>query len=291
MSISTIQSTIDRYRREINDFSLKIADKRKRKVDAETKASKAVADARKTKSASTLKSKMAEADRHSKEALKFEKEIADLEKKKGSKEKQLHEEEKKLLKAQADDEKKRTKERERIDAAHNSKISAITRTVNEVKMEQARLSQIYPLLSVSPEEAYDVFISHASEDKVPFVDSLVDALSQRGVKVWYDRKVLTWGKSIRQNIDLGLRKSKFAIIVLSEFYIQKYWTQKEFNALFSLGAQLGEFLLPIWHNITPERAKEFSPMLSDSIALISSDYTIEEIADMFVEKLNYENNG
>ena len=90
MSISSIQSTIDRYRREINDFSLKIADKRKRKVDAETKASKAVADARKTKSASTLKSKMAEADRHSKEALKFEKEIADLEKKKGSKEKQLH---------------------------------------------------------------------------------------------------------------------------------------------------------------------------------------------------------
>jgi len=291
MSISSIQSTIDRYRREINDFSIKIADKRKRKVDAETKASKAVADARKTKSASTLKSKMAEADRHSKEALKFEKDIADLERKKGAKEKQLHEEEKKLLKAQADDEKKRTKERESIDAAHNSKISAITRTVNEVKMEQARLSQIYPLLSVSPEEAYDVFISHASEDKVPFVDSLVEALSQRGVKVWYDRKVLTWGKSIRQNIDLGLRQSKFAIIVLSEFYIQKYWTQKEFNALFSLGSQLGDFLLPIWHNITPERAKEFSPMLSDAIALISSDHTIEEIADMFVEKLNYENNG
>lgn len=32
-------------------------------------------------------------------------------------------------------------------------------------------------------------------------------------------------------------------------------------------------------------------MLSDAIALISSNYTIEEIADMFVEKLNYENNG
>lgn len=153
------------------------------------------------------------------------------------------------------------------------------------------MRQIYPLLNVSSEDAYDVFISHASEDKVPFVDSLVEALLQRGVKVWYDRKILTWGRSIRQNIDLGLRQSKFAIIVLSEFYIQKYWTQKEFNALFSLGSQLGEFLLPIWHNITPERAKEFSPMLSDAIALISSNYTIEEIADMFVEKLNYENNG
>lgn len=289
MSISSIQSNIDRYRCEINDFSIKIAEKRKRKVDADTKASKAVADARKTKSASTLKSKMSEADRHSKEALKYEKEIADLEKKRSAKEKQLHEEEKKLLKAQAEDEKKRTKERELIDAVYNSKISDITRTVNEVKMEQARLSQIYPLLSVSPEEAYDVFISHASEDKVPFVDNLVAALTERDVKVWYDRNVLTWGKSIRRNIDLGLQHSKFAIVVLSEFYIKKYWTQKEFNALFALGSKYEDFILPIWHNISPEMALSFSPMLSDSIAINSSEFSEEEIANQFVDILNYSN--
>ena len=55
--------------------------------------------------------------------------------------------------------------------------------------------------------------------------------------------------------------------------------------------ELGDFILPIWHNITPERANEFSPMLSDAIALKSSDYTQAEIADLFVEKLNYDNNG
>lgn len=291
MSISSIQSTIQRYRKEINDLSTKIADKRKRASEAEGKANKAVVDARKSKSASTVRSKISESERYSKEATKYHKEMADLEKKRAEKEKLLLAEEKKLVKEQEAEDRKRQKAQQKLTDANERNMRSLAQTVKSVQIEQSKIKQIYPLLNVSSDEAYDVFISHASEDKVPFVDRLVEALLQRGVKVWYDRKVLTWGKSIRQNIDLGLRQSKFAIIVLSEFYIKKYWTQKEFNALFSLGSQLGEFLLPIWHNIRPERAKEFSPMLSDAIALISSDYTVEEIADMFVEKLNYENNG
>lgn len=291
MSISSIQSTIQRYRKEINDLLTKIAGKRKRASEAEAKANKAVSDARKSKSASTVRSKITESERYAKDAAKYQKEIADLEKKRAEKEKLLLAEEKKLIKEQEAEDKKRQKAQQQVADANERKIKSLTQTVKSVQIEQSKMRQIYPLLSVSSEEAYDVFISHASEDKEPFVDSLVEALVDRGVKVWYDRKILTWGRSIRQNIDLGLRQSKFAIIVLSEFYIQKYWTQKEFNALFSLGSQLGEFLLPIWHNITPERAKEFSPMLSDAMALVSSNYTVQEIADMFVEKLNYENNG
>ena len=291
MSISSRQSTIKRYRKEINYLSTKIADKRKHTSEAEAKANKAVSDARKSKFLSTVRSKIAESERYAKEATKYQKEMADLERKRAEKEKLLLTEEKKLIKEQESEEKKRQKAQQKVADVNERKMKSLTQTVKSVQIEQSKMRQIYPLLKVSSEEAYDVFISYASEDKVPFVDSLVEVLLQRGVKVWYDRKILTWGRSIRQNIDLGLRQSKFAIIVLSEFYIQKYWTQKEFNALFSLGSQLGEFLLPIWHNITPERAKEFSPMLSDAIALISSNYTIEEIADMFVEKLNYVNNG
>lgn len=291
MSVSSIQSTIERYRKEINDLSTKIADKRKRVAEAQAKADKAYADARKTKSSSTMRSKLSESERYSKESNKYMKDMADLEKKRAAKEKQLNAEEKKLIKAQADEDKKRTQAQNKISAANERKMKSLTQTVRSVQIEQSRLKEIYPLLSVPSDEAYDVFISHASEDKIPFVDTLVEELLQRDVKVWYDRHVLTWGRSIRQNIDAGLRQSKFAIVVLSEHYIQKYWTQKEFNALFSLGSKLGDFILPIWHNISPERANEFSPMLSDSIALKSSDHTIAEIADMFVEKLNFDNNG
>lgn len=291
MSVSSIQSTIERYRKEINDLSTKIADKRKRSADAQAKADKAYADARRTKSSSTMRSKLSESERYSKEANKYLKDTADLEKKRAAQEKQRIAEEKKLIRTQTDENKKRTQVQNKISAANERKMKSLTQTVRSVQIEQSRLKEIYPLLRVPSEEAYDVFISHASEDKIPFVDTLVEELLQRGVKVWYDRHVLTWGRSIRQNIYAGLRQSKFAIVVLSEHYIQKYWTQKEFNALFSLGSKLGDFILPIWHNITPERANEFSPMLSDSFALKSSDFTIAEIADMFVEKLNYDNNG
>ncbi len=291
MSISTIQSTIERYRKEINDLSTKIADKRKRATDAQVKSDKAAIDARKSKSSSTIRSKISESERYSKETQRHLSDMADLEKKRAAKDKLLIAEEKKLIKAQTDEEKKRIKVQQKISDANERKMRLLTQTVRSVQLEQSKLKELYPLLSVPSDEAYDVFISHATEDKIPFVDSLVQELLQRDVKVWYDRHVLTWGRSIRQNIDAGLRQSKFAIVVLSEHYIQKYWTKKEFNALFSLGSQLGDYILPIWHNITPERAKEFSPMLSDSIALISSDYTIAQIADMFVEKLNYDNNG
>lgn len=290
MSITSIQSTIERYRKEISDLSTKIADKRKRATNSQAKADKAYADARKSKSASTVRSKLSESERYSKEANTHLKQVSDFEKKRASTEKLLNAEEKKLAKVQADEEKKRIRAQQKITDANERKMQSLSKTVQSVQIEQSKLKELYPLLSVASEDAYDVFISHASEDKEPFVDNLVAELSQRGVKVWYDRQVLTWGRSIRQNIDYGLRQSKFAIIVLSEHYIQKFWTQKEFNALFNLGSQIGDFILPIWHNITPERAKEFSPMLSDSIALISSEHTVAEIADMFIEKLNYNNN-
>lgn len=291
MSVSSIQTIINRYRREMNDLSAKIADKRKRHIDAEIKKNKAIAAAQKATSASIIRVKNAESERYSKEADKYAHEIADLEKKRVAKEKSLLMEEQRLIKAQNDEAQKRLIEQQKIAIDNDKKMKSLIQTVEKVQLAQDRLTKLYPLLTVSSEEAYDVFISHASEDKENFVDGLVEELLKRDVKVWYDRKVLTWGKSIRQNIDLGLRQSKFAIVVLSEHYICKYWTQKEFNALFNLGSQLGEYILPIWHNISTEKAKEFSPMLSDTIAIVSSDYTLSEIADLFVEKLNYDNNG
>lgn len=291
MSISTIQTTIARYKREMADLSIKIADKRKRIFDNESKANKAYSDAQKSKNSSTINSKLREYERYQKETSRYSKELADLEKKRASKEKQLHLEETKLVQAQKLEDRKREREQQRMAEVNELRFDEIMKTVQEVQLEHSKLKELYPLLTVSSEEAYDVFISHASEDKESFVNLLVEELQKRGVKVWFDRKDITWGRSIRQSIDEGLKKSKFAIVVLSEFYIKKYWTNKEFNALFSLGSTLGEFILPIWYNITPEKAQEFSPMLSDTMALKSSEYTIENIADLFVEKLNYDNNG
>ena len=51
---------------------------------------------------------------------------------------------------------------------------------------------------------WDVFISHASEDKDDFVRPLAEGLEQRGLRVWFDESTLKVGDSLREAIDHGL---------------------------------------------------------------------------------------
>jgi hypothetical protein len=95
---------------------------------------------------------------------------------------------------------------------------------------------------------YDVFICHASEDKIPFVDDLARKLRDENVEVWYDDFVLSIGDSIRRSIDKGLRHSRFGIVVLSQSFFAKNWPQYELDALVELEmAGNDKVILPIWH--------------------------------------------
>lgn len=71
------------------------------------------------------------------------------------------------------------------------------------------------------EEDYDVFVSHAWEDKEDFADEFVQSLCDYEIKVWYDTTQMKWGDSMRAKIDSGLKKSKFGVVVLSPDYIKE----------------------------------------------------------------------
>lgn len=49
-------------------------------------------------------------------------------------------------------------------------------------------------------QKWDVFISHASEDKESFVRPLAAALQERGFAVWFDESTLKLGDSLRRSI-------------------------------------------------------------------------------------------
>ena len=125
---------------------------------------------------------------------------------------------------------------------------------------------------------YDVFISHASEDKETFVKPFVNELKKLGVAVWYDNDAIQWGDSIRKKIDEGLRNSKFGIVVISNDFIRKYWTNHELDGLFNLEESGVSRILPIWHNITKAEVIKFSPSLGAKMALSTAVMTPEEIA-------------
>jgi hypothetical protein len=131
------------------------------------------------------------------------------------------------------------------------------------------------------DEEYDVFISHASEDKESFADELCQELQNIGFKVWYDALRIEWGDSLRSKIDNGLAKSRFGIVVISPNYIAdgKYWTKAELDALFQLESINGKTILPIWHNISEKQVQNFSPILAGKLALSTAIMTPAEIAN------------
>ena len=55
---------------------------------------------------------------------------------------------------------------------------------------------------------WDLFISHATEDKVAIARPLAMRLQDEGVSVWYDDFSLILGDSLRESIDHGLLESR-----------------------------------------------------------------------------------
>ena len=133
---------------------------------------------------------------------------------------------------------------------------------------------------------YDVFISHASEDKDSVVRPLAQALVAKGLKVWYDEFELKIGDSLRRKIDSGLAKSKFGIVVLSQSFIKKGWTNYELDGIISKANTGEQVLLPIWHGITKQEVLDYSPSLADKVARNTASYTVEEIAEEIAELIN-----
>jgi hypothetical protein len=120
-------------------------------------------------------------------------------------------------------------------------------------------------------DEWDVFISHATEDKHEIARPLADALKNRGVRVWYDDFALTLGDSLRQSIDRGLAKSLFGVVILSHHFFEKHWPQQELNGLANREVEGEKVILPVWHNVNAEGVRHSSPTLADRKAVSTSE--------------------
>jgi formylglycine-generating enzyme required for sulfatase activity len=116
---------------------------------------------------------------------------------------------------------------------------------------------------------WDVFISHAWEDKEGIAGPLAEALRRKGLRVWYDEFTLTLGDSLRRSIDRGLVQSRYGVVILSPNFFAKEWPQKELDGLAAREVSGEKVILPVWHNITAEQIREYSPTLADRVAVLS----------------------
>lgn len=146
----------------------------------------------------------------------------------------------------------------RVDAPNQTPQAPITRPAETVRNAS------------SAGKKWNVFISHATEDKEAIAKPLADALVSAGLEVWYDEYALTVGDSLRQKIDEGLAKSEFGIVILSEAFFSKHWPQQELNGLAARENGGGKVILPVWHNISRNDVLAYSPPLADKLGVPTS---------------------
>jgi hypothetical protein len=121
---------------------------------------------------------------------------------------------------------------------------------------------------------YDVFISHATEDKEECVRPLADELKKQGRRVWYDELSLELGDNLKKNINDGLLKSRYGIIVISTNFLRKIaensseqkkddkektqkWIKDELKVLINKEKQGRKVIIPIWHKVGEEDISKY----------------------------------
>lgn len=136
---------------------------------------------------------------------------------------------------------------------------------------------------LSDNREFDVFISHASEDKVEVARPLAEALQVGGLRIWYDEFELKIGDSLRRKIDKGLASSRFGVVVLSKSFFAKGWPNYELDGLVTRAVGGEQVILPIWHDITKQELIRYSPSLADKLARSTGTHTVEEIASEIID--------
>jgi len=97
---------------------------------------------------------------------------------------------------------------------------------------------------------YDVAISFAGENR-QIADQITKALREKGINVFYDEleeeKVRLWGKNLRDEfIKIYGGQARYVIILISQYYPIKNWTNFEFDVAKDEARQRkSEYILPV----------------------------------------------
>lgn len=133
---------------------------------------------------------------------------------------------------------------------------------------------------------YDVFISHASKDKLAAVNDIKNEIHALGVNVWYDADRIEWGDSLSAVIDNGLQRCEFGIIVISRSYFNSKWCNRELKTLVDRNFDNGrKVILPLLLNVTISEAIKKYPFLEDIKMVEYKKGQEKDIALLFAQVL------
>ncbi|MDS0283978.1 toll/interleukin-1 receptor domain-containing protein [Haloarcula onubensis] len=133
---------------------------------------------------------------------------------------------------------------------------------------------------------WDAFLSHAGEDKTAFVEPLAKELENCGLSVWYDDFELSVGDSIPNEIRRGLHNSDFGVVILSEAFFEKSWTQEELDSLIQRDVnEKDKVILPVCYDITPEDVQFHHKLLGKRYLISGDSMSVPEVAQELYQEI------
>ena len=132
---------------------------------------------------------------------------------------------------------------------------------------------------------FEVFISHAVEDKCAIANELNLRLKEMGIKAWYSGDELTIGDSIMSSVNQAIKTVQYGVVILSPLYLRKRWTMLELQALMAREHMSIKRIFPIWHGVGYEEVLEYLPIMADRYA-IPSEKGVEFIVNSLAIAMN-----
>lgn len=135
--------------------------------------------------------------------------------------------------------------------------------------------------------SFDIFISHASEDKETLVNPIVEQMKIYGLKYWYDIEQIRLGDRITRKINHGLKNSRFIFAVLTTTFIKKPWAMQEIESALNKETDSGStFVFPMLAGTYNERQEilDHINLLRDKLHIVWNNNP-EEIVKKIIQAI------
>ncbi len=126
-----------------------------------------------------------------------------------------------------------------------------------------------------------VFLSYACQDSLGIAQPLYEALKKAGLEVWFDSQELQLGDQLTPSICQAIEETCYGVVILSEKYFEKKWTQMELAEL----DKKQKRILPVWHGVSSQDFPAQWKPIADKAAL-NTWTPLKELAEAIVKTVN-----
>lgn len=168
--------------------------------------------------------------------------------------------------------------------------------ISEIEKRVAkRMIENNKYLFEAPKERTDVFISYSRMDET-MTEKLYNALTKRGLNVWYDRKNLAAGDKWLEKINTAIKTTKFCIVLISKSMLsqvnESHVYRKEWNMAIEHSRGMGSkrgFIIPVLLDdvdLYDESLDLPNELKTHNALSLSESCTMADIAQSVLDRVN-----